>query len=211
MTGIRKKTVIGISGCSGSGKSTLISGILKKFPPGDISVVSQDNYYISRELQVTDREGVKNFDLPGSIDHRRMVSDLRKLMSGEPVSLEVYRFNNPGPEPKRITILPARIILIEGIFIFHVPEIDSLLDYRLFIEAREYLMLKRRIIRDREERGYELSDVLYRYENHVIPAYDRYIMPYRDKCDLVIANNTDTDLAISALYNFIANLPWHRK
>ncbi|HLF33948.1 MAG TPA: hypothetical protein VI583_06910, partial [Cyclobacteriaceae bacterium] len=128
MTGIRKKTVIGISGCSGSGKSTLISGILKKFPPGDISVVSQDNYYISRELQVTDREGVKNFDLPGSIDHRRMVSDLRKLMSGEPVSLEVYRFNNPGPEPKRITILPARIILIEGIFIFHVPEIDSLLD-----------------------------------------------------------------------------------
>ncbi|HLF34601.1 MAG TPA: hypothetical protein VI583_10195, partial [Cyclobacteriaceae bacterium] len=70
---------------------------------------------------------------------------------------------------------------------------------------------KRRIIRDREERGYELSDVLYRYENHVIPAYDRYIMPYRDKCDLVIANNTDTDLAISALYNFIANLPWHRK
>jgi uridine kinase len=207
MTGNIKKTAIGISGCSGSGKSTLINGLLKRFAPGDISVISQDNYYIPRELQVTDREGVKNFDLPGSIDHRRMVSDLQNLMSGKPVSLEIYRFNNRGSEPARITIPPARIIIIEGIFIFHVHEVDRLLDYRLFIDAREYLMLKRRIIRDREERGYELSDVLYRYENHVIPAFDRYIMPYRDKCDLVITNNTATDQAISALYDFIAHLP----
>ena len=64
-------------------------------------------------------------------------------------------------------------------------------------------MIERRIKRDTKIRGYDKYDVLYKYENHVIPAYHKYILPYKKDVDLVIDNNKkDLSGAISAL-NYI--------
>jgi len=64
-------------------------------------------------------------------------------------------------------------------------------------------MLKRRIIRDQLERAYDLDDVLYRYENHVIPAFYNYILPYRESCDLLIINNKGFDKAAEIIRGFL--------
>jgi len=32
--------------------------------------------------------------------------------------------------------------------------------------------------------------VLYRYEHHVLPTFERYIKPYMEEADLVINNNS---------------------
>ena len=206
MSAPMKSTVIGLSGCSGSGKTMMIREILKNFPAGKICAVTQDNYYLPPDRQSIDQNGVTNFDLPESIDHDRMIGDLHRLLKGEPVSLKEYTYNNPDAGAKTITIHPANVIIVEGIFIYYIPAINRLLDFRLFIEAREHLMLKRRIIRDREERGYDLNDVLYRYENHVIPTFLKYILPYRESCDLIIPNNTAFEGAIKILSGFISGL-----
>jgi uridine kinase len=39
------------------------------------------------------------------------------------------------------------------------------------------------------ERGYPIEDVLYRYENHVLPSFEKYIEPYMDIADIVVNNN----------------------
>ena len=120
--------------------------------------------------------------------------------------MDEYTFNNNERESQKIILKPAPIIVVEGIFIFHADEIKNLIDLSIFIEAREYIMLKRRIIRDKHERGYDLDDVLYRYEKHVMPTYDRYILPYKNSCDIVINNNSNFQEALTVLVNHLATI-----
>ena len=167
-----KPYIIGITGGSGSGKTLFINKIMENLSNEEVCFISQDNYYRSREEQPIDKNGIKNFDKPESIDINKFKSDIKKIILGERLKIEEYTFNNPELEPVFIEFIPAPIIILEGIFLFHIKEIINLIDLKVFIDAREHIMLKRRIIRDNEERGYDLDDVLYRYENHVMPTDD---------------------------------------
>jgi len=61
----------------------------------------------------------------------------------------------------------------------------------------------RRIQRDRNERNYPLEDVLYRYQHHVLPSYERYIAPHKNNVDVVINNNDDVQKGVDILTNLI--------
>ncbi|MEO6978519.1 MAG: uridine kinase, partial [Mucilaginibacter sp.] len=50
--------------------------------------------------------------------------------------------------------------------------------------------LQRRLKRDLLERGYSHEDVMYRWVNHVAPAYKEFLLPYKDECDKIIVNNS---------------------
>lgn len=190
---------IGITGGSGSGKTYLIENLSNQFKPEEICLISQDNYYRTREEQVTDEKGVKNFDLPNAIDHERFYTDLMKLKSGKEVEKLEYTFNNPNATPKTIVLKPAPIIIVEGIFVQYFNEIENELDLKIFLEAKDHVKLSRRIRRDNEQRGYDLDDVLYRYQYHVMPVYEKYIEPLKHSSDLVIPNNSHFDRAIEVL------------
>ncbi|NBW38736.1 MAG: uridine kinase [Cytophagia bacterium] len=190
---------IGITGGSGSGKTYLIENLSNQFKPEEICLISQDNYYRTREEQVTDEKGVKNFDLPNAIDHERFYTDLMKLKSGHEVEKLEYTFNNPNATPKTIVLKPAPIIIVEGIFVQYFNEIENELDLKIFLEAKDHVKLSRRIRRDNEQRGYDLDDVLYRYQYHVMPVYEKYIEPLKHSSDLVIPNNSHFDRAIEVL------------
>jgi uridine kinase len=190
---------IGITGGSGSGKTYLIENLSKQFKPEEICLISQDNYYRKREEQGTDANGVQNFDLPTAIDHEHFYEDLMKLKNGQKVQKPEYTFNNPKATPKTITLLPAPIIIVEGIFVQYFNEIENELDLKIFIEAKDHVKLSRRIRRDNEQRGYDLDDVLYRYQYHVMPVYEKFIEPLKHSADLVIPNNSHFDRAIDVL------------
>lgn len=195
--------LIGITGGSASGKTLFLNKLLKEFRKESITLISQDNYYFPREQQPVDENGVKNFDTPDSIDSDRFAADVEKLKRGELVTLTEYTFNNPKAIPRELEFKPAPIIVIEGLFVMYFPRIDELLDLRVFIDAKDHVKLKRRIIRDKIERGYDLDDVLYRYEKHVMPTFYKYLEPLRHDADLVIPNNTHFDNALQVLTGFI--------
>lgn len=182
--------IIGITGGSASGKTDFLKSLMDSFSPDEICLISQDNYYRPREVQPTDENGVINFDTCDSIDFQAFADDIAALKSGHIVEKEEYTFNNPNAKPKMITLKPAPIIVVEGLFVFFFDEIASQLHLKVFIEAHLYLMLKRRIIRDATERGYDLEDVLYRFEKHVVPTYHAHIEPLRHIADIIIPNNT---------------------
>ena len=77
------------------------------------------------------------------------------------------------------------------------------MDLKVFLHAKENLKVIRRIKRDRVERNYPLDDVLYRYENHVLPTFEKYILPYKEDADLVINNNTAFAGGLAVLEGFI--------
>jgi uridine kinase len=187
---------IGITGGSGSGKTFFIRSLSSRFEPHEICLISQDDYYRARDTQVEDQRGVKNFDLQEAIDHEHFEKDILQIKRGEILEKAQYTFNNPAVKPKTLVLKPAPILIIEGLFIQYFPSIDKELDLKVFIEAKDHLKLSRRIRRDNEERGYDLDDVLYRYQNHVMPVYETLIEPLKHKADIVIPNNSDFSQAL---------------
>lgn len=194
-----KPFLMGISGGSGSGKTTIIHELRKQFPPSQLCILSQDEYYQPREKQRWDDAGYQNFDLPESIDHEAFADDIQRLIEGQSITRQQYTFNNPNKESVLLTFHSAPVIIIEGLFVFYFESIRRLLDLKIFIDAEDIIKLKRRIIRDAGERNYPLEDVLHRYEHHVMPSFRSFIKPFKREADLVINNHLSYDKAIEIL------------
>ena len=189
LTMMQNSLIIGVFGGSGSGKTTFVESLKASFPGQVMSLISHDEYYLPIEEQPIDANGIVNFDLPECYDNAAFVNDLKKLKNGFTITMQKYLFNNPNLEPEEITFQPAPIIVIEGLFIMHEQAIKNLLDIKIFVETKLHLKIARRINRDRRERNYPIEDVLYRFEHHVIPAFERYISPYVSEADIVVQNN----------------------
>lgn len=200
-----KPYIIGVTGGSASGKTLFLKSLLGSFAENEICLISQDNYYKPRAEQPTDANGVYNFDTPFSIDFEQYCTDIRALSAGKTVIKKEYTFNNPNIVPKTFVFNPSPIIVVEGIFVFYFPEVANMLDLKIFIDAKEHIKLRRRIVRDQVERGYDLDDVLYRYENHVAPTYEKYIKPFMGEADIIIPNNNKFDKGLDVLVAFLKN------
>lgn len=200
---MQKPLIIGITGGSGSGKTTFIRSLRSHFREDELCIISQDDYYRPREVQKTDQKGVHNFDRPKSIDKKEFIADIKKIIEGKVVERAEYTFNNKEAEPKKLTFTPAPILIVEGIFVFHFSKIRELLDIKIFLHAKENLKVIRRIKRDKEERNYPLEDVLYRYEHHVMPTFEKYIKPYMDEADIIINNNLNFNHSLEVIIGYL--------
>lgn len=191
-----KPFIIGVTGGSGSGKTHFLKSLEAALPEGQLCVISQDHYYKPLDQQFIDSQGVHHFDLPEAIARDEFHHDVVRLKKGETVRKKEYTFNNPKADPTFITFKPAPIIVVEGLFVQYFEEVAQELDLKIFIEAKTHLKLTRRIIRDNDERGYDLNDVLYRYQHHVMPVYESLISPLKDTADLIIPNNKTFEKAL---------------
>ncbi len=200
-----KPFIIGITGGSGSGKTSFVKKLREDFNENQIAILSQDDYYIPREEQFLDENGVRNFDLLESIDHMLFAKEINELLEGKTITKLQYIFNNPLQTPEKFEVAPAPILIVEGLFVFHFEAIKKLMDLRVFIHAEDDLKIARRIKRDAEERNYPLEDVLYRYENHVLPSYRAYIEPHKSSAHLVVNNNENFNQAYHVIQNYISH------
>ncbi len=205
MSTIERPFIIGITGGSASGKTLFLSRLMEQFKTDDICLLSQDNYYRPIEHQTKDHNGIENFDLPGAIDDQAFAADIERLRNGEVVSRLEYTFNNTEKVPDMLHFHPRKILVVEGIFVFHFPEVAQLLDLKIFIDAKDKIKLKRRIKRDNEERGYDLQDVMYRWKYHVKPTYEEYILPHKLSCDIVIPNNHHVEKGLEVIVSYLKN------
>ncbi len=196
--------VVGIAGSSGSGKTFFLNCFLNHFAAHEVALISQDDYYIPANTKTKEENKLYNFDLPTAIDQPAFERDIRLLFEGHTVHRKEYTFNNPALTPKMIETKPAPILIVEGLFIFYYKSINALLNHRIFLHAEEDVALQRRLKRDLVERGYDEEDVRYKWLNHVIPAYHKYLLPFRGMFDRVIINNTDDPAPIIAITNEIS-------
>lgn len=185
--------VIGICGGSGSGKTTLLKRIAERYPHLNPAVFSLDNYYKPIEEQAKDSNGVVNFDLPTALDKTKLVDDLKRLIVGETIEVFEYQFNTGNNKHALITIRPSPLIIVEGLFVFEYEEVHAQLDFSIFVDVDPSIQLDRRIYRDQESRGYSRSDILYQWENHVMPCYEKYLAPHETKADFIYHNDSRSE------------------
>ncbi len=202
---VKPKIIVGISGGSGSGKTSLLNSLLDVYSKDEICIVSQDNYYRPLKEQFVDENGEVNFDLPESIDIEKFVEDLNLLSSGKQIEKTEYTFNNNAKEAQTIVVNPAKILVIEGLFIFHFKMIMEKINLAVFVHTDRNLRLERRIKRDGKERGYPEATVIYQWENHVEPAFKSYLEPYKKDCHLTINNNESYQLGLMELKRILDN------
>ena len=195
--------IIGITGGSGSGKTTFIRQLREGLPAEDVCLLSMDDYYVPRERQELDERGIHNFDRPASIHREEFCARPAITPSRHLRRSAGYAFNNELATPRTLHFQPAPVIIVEGLFVFHYKKVRQLLDLKLFLHAKDNLKVVRRIKRDRVERNYPLDDVLYRYEHHVLPAYEKYVQPYMERADLIVNNNTDFNMGLAVVRAFV--------
>lgn len=199
--------IIGICGGSGSGKTTLLHRISEAYAFLEPSVFSMDNYYRPIEEQYIDENGKVNFDLPGALDERQLVDDLYRLIAGEEIQVSEYHFNAPPDRTNFITIKPSKMIIVEGLFLFHFEAVRAVIDFSIFISVHPKTQLERRINRDTTTRGYSVEDIMYQWEHHVLPCYTNYLLPYLAHADFNYRNDEHAEHDFKLLIEAIDKRP----
>jgi len=196
------KFIVGITGGSGVGKTTLINLLYKEFD-GKVSTFSLDNYYFPKEKQIKDENGVINFDLPTALNAVDMERDVNLLINGKQIEQPIYGFNNPAIGKAVQHIDPRELLIVEGLYVMYYPFLRKALDYSVYLTVNKEMQLERRLKRDMTERNYTKEDILYQWNNHVIPSYDQHVRPFKKNANLIITNNEKFDNNIHILMDEI--------
>jgi uridine kinase len=181
--------LVGIAGGSGSGKTTLAQALRIALGPERVAILAHDSYYRDRgDVDVHARE-LLNYDVPDAFDAARFVDDLHRLRSGVPVDPPAYCFVTHCRIGPGARVEPRDLVLVEGILLFHDPDVRAALDLKIFVDAPSSVRLARRTARDTGERGRTVESVIHQYATTVSAAHAEFVEPTKRLADLVLLNS----------------------
>lgn len=191
--------IIGIAGATGSGKTTVAENIAKGIKGKRAIIIPQDAYY--KDLSnIPFSERVKiNFDHPSAFDSQLLVEHLCKLIKGQPIKMPVYSFQEHTRKKETIKILPADVIILEGILVLEEKAIRDLLNIKIYVDTDSDECFIRRLIRDTGERGRTLSSVVEQYLQSVKPMFLQFVEPSKRYADLIIPQGGLNKVAIETI------------
>ena len=195
--------IIAITGGSGSGKTYLANQLIKQHGEKNISLIQLDSYYNDlKHLSMEEREK-NNFDNPLSFDFKCLYNDIIQLKNYNKVQIPSYDYCTHTRNNKKITISKTPILILEGIFSTYNKDIRNLIDFKIFLDIPNAIRKKRRINRDKEERGRTEKSILNQYNSTVNPMYTKYVKPLKKISDLIIKENSINTSEINKLNNKI--------
>ena len=127
----------------------------------------------------------------------------KALKQGESVECPVYDFTIHNRSKDTITIVPNKVIIVEGILIFENKELCELMDMRIFVDTDADLRIIRRIKRDVLERARSLESVMDQYMNTVKPMHEQYVEPSKRNANIIVPENAYNQPAMEMIQNHI--------
>ena len=180
-----KILVIGIAGGTGSGKTTLMKNLIAEFSDV-VTVISHDNYYKRHDELPYEERCKLNYDEPAALETDLMARHLDILRQGGTIQCPVYDFTVHNRSDETITIVPKKVIIVEGILIFENKPLRDLMDIKIFVDTDADVRLCRRIKRDVNKRGRTLESVLTQYQDTVKPMHEQYVEPSKKFADIIV-------------------------
>ncbi|QJC53623.1 uridine kinase [Paenibacillus albicereus] len=192
--------IIGIAGGTGSGKTTVARSVIERMGTGNVTFISQDNYYRDRpELSFAEKEKI-NYDHPFAFENELLVEHLQQLKRGEPAEAPVYDFTmHARKTDETVTLLPSSIVMIEGLHVLSDEGLRELLDIKVFVDTDPDVRILRRVLRDIEERGRSIHSIHDQYMQTVKPMHEAFIEPSKKYADLIIPEGGHNEVGIGVL------------
>ena len=194
--------IVGIAGGSASGKTTVVNKIKEFFGDG-ITVIGHDNYYKAHDDMTYEERTHLNYDHPNAFDTERMIADVKRLKAGETVEIPVYDYSIHNRSDKTQTIIPQRVVVLEGILLLYDTQLRDLMDVKVFVDAPADERLVRRIRRDMAERERSLHSVLSQYQDTVRPMHEQFVEPTKAYADVIIPRGGENHVGIGILRSFL--------
>ncbi len=183
--------LIGIAGPSCAGKTELARWLGARL---SIPVLNLDHYYIDLAHLPLEERARTNFDEPAAVDHDAILHDVAALRRGEAVIAPLYDFATHARARGGERIVPRGLVVVEGLFALHWPELREQFFVKLFVDAPDSLCLARRIERDTRERGRTRESVLEQFAATVQPGAERFIRPSSAYADLVLSGEEELEI-----------------
>lgn len=186
---------IGIAGGSGAGKTTVARLITDGV--ADVRLLALDNYYRDRSSLPPEERNRVNYDHPDAFDWELVVEHLDRLADGKYIEMPQYDFETHTRTDETVTVEPGSVVVIEGILALYDDAVRERLNLQLYVETDDDVRVLRRIQRDVEERGRELTGVIDQYLSTVKPMHEQFVRPTKRDADLIIpegANEKAVDL-----------------
>ena len=191
--------LIGIAGGTGSGKTTVARKLAEALPAGQAALIEHDWYYRDRSHLDAAARALINFDEPDALENDLLLADLMALKADRPVECPQYDFASHTRRAERRQVLPCPIILVEGILLFAVPSLRDAFDLRLFVDTDDDVRLLRRVRRDLEERGRDMSSIESQYLGTVRRMHQQHVAPSRAHAHLIIPEGGENAPALEVV------------
>jgi uridine kinase len=194
----RAPLVIGIAGGTGSGKTTLAARLVGELG-GSVAVLEHDWYYRDRSgVLPSERENI-NYDEPAALDNALLVEHLGQLRRGHAVECPQYDFATHTRKATTRRVEAARIVAVEGILLFAIPELCSAFDLRIFVDTDDDIRLMRRIERDIVARRRDIASIQHQYFSTVRPMHLLHVAPSKRQAHLVVPEGGENSQALDVI------------
>lgn len=201
---MKNHLIIGIAGGSGSGKTTLTNQIASQFTE-EVTIITHDNYYKAHDDMTYEERSRLNYDHPNAFDTDLMIDHLASLKNGEKIECPVYDYTIHNRSKDTLTIVPNKVIIVEGILIFENKELCDLMDIRIFVDTDADVRIIRRIRRDVIERARSLESVMNQYLDTVKPMHEQFVEPSKKNANIIVPEGGHNEAAMHMIQNYISS------
>ncbi len=201
--------IIGVAGGSGSGKSTVTREVLAAVGASRVAVLMQDDYYLDQSELSFEERCKTNYDHPDAFDWPLLMAHVKALREGHAIDMPVYDFKRHCRAENTVSIQPAPIIVLEGLFALFDPELRKMLSLKVFVDTAPDVRFIRRLQRDIAERGRTAENVIEQYMQTVRPMHKQFIEPTKRNAHVILphgANGPAVDMITTKAVSFIRDL-----
>ena len=186
-----------------NGMLAVANVVLNRVGAHRIVYLPHDAYYRELTGLPPNQRADVNFDHPDSLETELLVQHIEALRNWQPIELPVYDFTTHSRTQATIHIEPQRIIIVEGILIYALPELRKLFDVKIFVDTDADIRFIRRLERDITERGRSTQSVIHQYLTTVRPMHLEFVEPSKRYADIIIPegglNTVALDMVIARI------------
>jgi uridine kinase len=190
---------LGITGGTGSGKTTISQEVCSALGTDCAAIIHQDSYYLDRTLLPADDRDRLNFDHPSAFDWKLLTKQVRALREGRPIEKPMYNFHTHSRMAETSRVEARPVLIIEGILVFDDPELRSMMDIKVYVDADADVRFIRRLDRDVRERGRSLESIVDQYMSTVRPMHLQFVEPTKRYADIIIPEGGHNRVALDMI------------
>ncbi len=205
---LNKPVIIGIAGGSASGKTTIARKIIETFEnTNSITIIKEDDYYNDQTNMSFEDRKKTNYDHPLAFDHELMRFQLLELINNRIIEKPTYDYTVHNRSTVTEIVEPKDVIIVEGLFVLEEKEIRDLLDIKVFVDTPNDVRFIRRLVRDINERGRVLENIIEQWLTTVRVMHEEFIEPSKKYADVIIpeggGNSVGIDLLITKINSIL--------